>query len=233
MTLRDAQMRNDFHVGIRGAGFKQVELRQMAIEWCKQNGITYLWCAKTHAALFQRAVTLLDADHSASFCSLGMLLIAKGFRPDVILANDTPRFWHIADMKGFLRRRVPLSSTLSPESDVAKVHGLAQRSERIARGNKLVRDIAAEICGGDAAHNAVPLDFLGAVQFVAAGNATSVKVSDPIDIFLDRPNEVTLHDLHVIDVEEQLDAGRIDGLDDLHSPGGVVAHVIVMVDFTV
>ena len=61
MTLRDAQMRNDFHGGIRGAGafrlfkhllteydlwdgwnrFKQVELRQMAIEWCKENGLTY------------------------------------------------------------------------------------------------------------------------------------------------------------------------------------------------
>jgi hypothetical protein len=61
MTLRDAQMRNDFRGGIRGAGafrlfkhllteydlwdawnrFKQVELRQMAIEWCKENGITY------------------------------------------------------------------------------------------------------------------------------------------------------------------------------------------------
>ena len=61
MTMRDAQMRNDFHGGIRGAGafrlfkhllteynlwdawnrFKQVELRQMAIEWCKENGITF------------------------------------------------------------------------------------------------------------------------------------------------------------------------------------------------
>jgi hypothetical protein len=61
MTLRDAQMRNDFHGGIRGAGafrlfkhllteydlwdawnrFKQAELRQMAIEWCKENGVTY------------------------------------------------------------------------------------------------------------------------------------------------------------------------------------------------
>jgi hypothetical protein len=60
-TLRDAQMRNDFHGGIRGAGafrlfkrllteynlwdawngFKQVELRQMAIQWCEENGITF------------------------------------------------------------------------------------------------------------------------------------------------------------------------------------------------
>ena len=61
MTLRDAQMRNDFHGGIRGAGafrlfkhllteynlwdawnrFKLVELRQMAIQWCEENSITF------------------------------------------------------------------------------------------------------------------------------------------------------------------------------------------------
>jgi hypothetical protein len=60
-TLRDAQMRNDFHGGIRGAGafrvfkrllteynlwdawngFKQSELRQMAVQWCEENGITF------------------------------------------------------------------------------------------------------------------------------------------------------------------------------------------------
>ena len=61
MTLRDAQVRNDFHGGIRGAGafrlfkhllteydlwdawnrFKQVELRQMAIQWCEENSVTF------------------------------------------------------------------------------------------------------------------------------------------------------------------------------------------------
>ena len=61
MTLRDVQMRNDFHGGIRGEGafrlfkhllteynlwdawnrFKQVELRQMAIQWCEENSITF------------------------------------------------------------------------------------------------------------------------------------------------------------------------------------------------
>jgi Uncharacterised protein family (UPF0158) len=61
MTLRNAQIRSDFHNGIRGAGafrlfkhllteynlwdawnqFKQAELQNMAIEWCKENGITF------------------------------------------------------------------------------------------------------------------------------------------------------------------------------------------------
>jgi hypothetical protein len=60
-TLKDVRLRNDFYGGIRGAGafrlfkrllteynlwdawnrFKQVELRQMAIEWCEENGITF------------------------------------------------------------------------------------------------------------------------------------------------------------------------------------------------
>ena len=56
MTLRDAQMRK-FAVQAPSAyskhllteydlwdgwnRFKQIELRQMAIEWCKENGITY------------------------------------------------------------------------------------------------------------------------------------------------------------------------------------------------
>ena len=61
VTLKDARLRNDFHAAIRGAGafrlfkrllteynlwdawnrFKQVELRQMAIQWCEENGITF------------------------------------------------------------------------------------------------------------------------------------------------------------------------------------------------
>jgi hypothetical protein len=60
-TLKDAQTRDDFRGGIRGAGafrlfkrllteynlwdawnrFKQVELRQMAIEWCEENDIAF------------------------------------------------------------------------------------------------------------------------------------------------------------------------------------------------
>jgi len=61
MTLRDAQIRNDFHGGIRGAGafrlfkhllteynlwdawnrFKQAELHEIAIQWCEENSIAF------------------------------------------------------------------------------------------------------------------------------------------------------------------------------------------------
>src|ERR1700694_4136677 len=117
--------------------------------------------------------------------------------------------------------------------DVAEVGGLAEGSERVAGGDEFVGDVAAEVCSGDASHNAYPLDFLGVVEFAAAGHAAGVEVGDPIDIFLDGTDQVTFHDLHVIDVVEQFDAGRINGLNDLHSPSGVVAHVVFVVDLAV
>src|SRR6266567_4284313 len=117
--------------------------------------------------------------------------------------------------------------------DVAEIGGLAQGRERVARRDKLVSHVAAEVGGRDSAHDAVPLDFLGAVEFVAAGNAASVEVSDPIDVFLNGADQIAFHDLHVIDVEEELDAGRVDGLDNLNAPSGVVAHVVVVVDLAI
>src|SRR5258708_4010417 len=119
------------------------------------------------------------------------------------------------------------------ESDVAEVDGLAQGGERVVSWDEFVCDEAAKVGGGDAAHHAVPLDFLGGVKFMAAGNAAGVEVADPIDVFLNSADQVAFHDLHMIDVVEELDAGRIDSLDDLDAPGAVVAHVVVVVDFTV
>ena len=90
--------------------------------------------------------------------------------------------------------------------NVAEVGGLAQRGERVACGHELVGDVAAEIGGGDAAHDSIPLHFLGAVELVTAGHAAGVEVTDPVNVLLNGADQVTFHDLHVIDVVEQLDA---------------------------
>src|SRR5258708_26284016 len=132
-----------------------------------------------------------------------------------------------------LWRRSDLSLSGRSGLDVAEVGGLAERGERVAGGDEFVGDVAAEVGGGDAAHDAVPLDFLGAVEFVAAGNAAGVEVGDPIDVFLDGADQVTFHDLHVIDVVEELDARGVDGLDPVDAPGGVVADVVVVVELAV
>lgn len=121
----------------------------------------------------------------------------------------------------------------APISDVAEVDGLPQRSERVASGDEFVSDVALVVGSGDAAHDPIPLDFLSPVEFMAMRNAAGMEVSDPVDIFLNGGDEVAFHDLHVVDVVEQFDPRRVDRLDNLKAPGGVVTHVVVMVDFAV
>jgi hypothetical protein len=48
-----------------------------------------LWSGKTQEAVFQINVTLLHPEAVASFSRFGILLIAKRFSPDRILANYT------------------------------------------------------------------------------------------------------------------------------------------------
>jgi hypothetical protein len=53
-------------------------------------------------------------------------------------------------------------------------------------------------------HHRRVVDFLGVVQLAAAGVAGRVHVADDVAILLDASQQVAVHDLHVIDVEEQL-----------------------------
>ena len=91
------------------------------------------------------------------------------------------------------------------ESYVAQIYGFAQRGQRIAGGHELVRHVALVTGGGDAAHHSIPLHFLGAVEFMPAGNAAGVEVGQPLNVLLNGRDQVSFHDLHVVDVVEQLD----------------------------
>src|SRR5208283_3338754 len=56
-----------------------------------------------------------------------------------------------------------------------------------------------------------------------------VIVGDMRVVFADGGDEVALHYLHVVDVEEQFEALRADALAELDAPGGSVAHIIRVV----
>jgi len=49
------------------------------------------------------------------------------------------------------------------------------------------------------------IQFLLGADFVAAGIAASVEVAEKGDVGFDCSNDVALHDLHVIDIEQKLD----------------------------
>jgi len=58
-------------------------------------------------------------------------------------------------------------------------------------------------------------------------------VPEPNVIFPDRSNKITFHNLHVVDVVQQLHPRRTDGLTDPDSSGRPVALVVGMIDLAV
>ena len=71
-------------------------------------------------------------------------------------------------------------------------------------------DVAGEIRVGDGFHDRRVLNFLRSVEFVTAGNASGMKVSDDADVLADGVDQIPFHDLHVVDVVEQFDARGVD-----------------------
>src|SRR5262245_62238716 len=94
--------------------------------------------------------------------------------------------------------------------DVAERDRFPQRRDRIARGDELVRQVAAEAEVDDRAAHGLPVDLLRVVQLVAVWDAAGMKVSDVADVVADGADHVAFHDLHVVDVVEQLDPRRVD-----------------------
>src|SRR6266576_3475591 len=83
-------------------------------------------------------------------------------------------------LQDFLGDRLPRRQRLLGDGsretllNVAEIHGLAKRRERIARRRKFVGHIPAKVRSGDAAHHAIPLYLLGAIEFVSPGNSPSM-----------------------------------------------------------
>ena len=58
-------------------------------------------------------------------------------------------------------------------------------------------------------------------------------MSDVFDVLLNGPDDVALHDLHVVNVIQQLHSRRIHPFAKLNAPRGVVTHITGVIDFAV
>ena len=68
-------------------------------------------------------------------------------------------------------------------------------------------DVSAKVVIGDGTHHGIPLNLLSVIELMAARDAVRMEVADLLNVAADRVNEIALHDLHVIDVVEQLHMG--------------------------
>src|SRR5438445_226006 len=81
------------------------------------------------------------------------------------------------------------------------LHPGCERLERIPAGRRtvLVRDVAGVAEIDNRLRDEAVVQFLRAVELVAAGDAGAVEVMNPLDVVLDRRRDVPFHDLRVVD----------------------------------
>ena len=86
---------------------------------------------------------------------------------------------------------------------------------------------------GDSLCHSMPVHFLAFVNFVPPRVAARmVMTGEGIGLF-DVADEVAFHDLHVVDVVQKLDLRGIHLLHQVHTPGGMIRHVVLVVDLAV
>ena len=98
-----------------------------------------------------------------------------------------------------------------------------QRLDRISLGSELVSHVVLVSRIGYPLAYAGIVQLLSVVEIIAARVARGMEVSDPLDVILYRADDISLHDLHVVDIVEKFHPRAVCLLADRHAPCRVVA----------
>src|SRR5690349_16771548 len=101
------------------------------------------------------------------------------------------------------------------------------------RRREFVRHVTRVVQVGDRGGDGAIVELLRAVDLVAARHAAGMEMADPLDVVADRADHIAFHDLHMIDVVQQLYVGRAYALHHGGTERGVVALVAGVVDLAV
>jgi len=116
----------------------------------------------------------------------------------------------------------------------AKFDGLWQELEGVGgAGDVFLANKSIESCIFDCGGDSGVVEFLAGIKFMSARHTRCVVVTDVLVVSLNGLNDITLHDLHVIDIVEQFEMGRVDAVAESCAPSGVITLVIGVIDFGV
>ena len=108
-----------------------------------------------------------------------------------------------------------------------------QALNRVTHGNEFLAEVPIKPRLTNGVHDGWVMDLLIFVDLMPARISGRVIVGEVLMVVTDRTDQVSFHDLHVIDVVEQLNMGRVDPFDDLDAPGRAIALIVEMVDFAI
>src|SRR5205085_7164054 len=85
----------------------------------------------------------------------------------------------------------------------------------------------------DRLHDGGIVQLLRVVNLMTTGNSARVIVPNVFFGLANGPDHVPFHDLHMVNVVQQAEAGRTHLLGQLHAPLGAVVHVVLVIDLAV
>ena len=91
---------------------------------------------------------------------------------------------------------------------VAQRHGLPQALQGVAGGDEFLADVPLIADFEQRLHDWRIVDFLLLIELTAARVAGCVHMRDVVTVLAKARNDIAVHDLNVIDVEEQLQIGE-------------------------
>ena len=101
--------------------------------------------------------------------------------------------------------------------DVAKGDGLGETFEWITSGDEFLADESLVLDLEQGFHDGRIVNLLILIQLATTGIAGGVDMTDMLSTLMDATYDVSVHDLHVINVEEKIHAGGPDLLDYIHA----------------
>ena len=116
---------------------------------------------------------------------------------------------------------------------VTEKHGFFQTRQRVPLRDELLRYVAFEAGIDNGFHHRRIVDLLRLVDLVPTGVTARMVVPNVLMILANGPDDVTFHDLHVVDIIQQLEVVRPHTLAEVRAPGGMIAHVILVIHLAV
>ena len=107
--------------------------------------------------------------------------------------------------------------------DVAEFDRFGKPKLGVAGGDEFLAHESLVLDLKEGFHDGRIVDFLLIIEFSTARVACGVDVPDHVPAFADATDNVPVHDLDVINVEEQFDPGRADGIEDFHAVVDMIA----------
>src|SRR5688572_21528378 len=147
------------------------------------------------------------------------------------------RRWRIRNRYGFMIRKIASSrtgETPGQHLNVTDAYTLPEGGDHIGTlRHKLLRDEAFETGVYDGLDHGRVMDFLRLINLTASWHAAGMVMRDIGMMLLDRCDHVSLHNLHVVNVVQQLKPFGADLFGKFNPPRRMIALVIPVIHFAV